>query len=295
MSYIHGAILRSGDASWVLSFSRSPSLRGNGELERSKSTTPAYCDPLINCRAVFPGHVALQRSMGLSAVFLSLFFMVSFVHSYYLPLFFQAVQGTTAEQSGVRLLPYLAPEVFAAIASGAFISKTGQYLPMMWIGAVLTTVGSGMLYTLQPGSPTRKWVGYQVLTSLGFGMAVQVPYTVVQVVLTQADVPMGNALLMFCMCLGGSISVGIGQNVFSSVLLRELRKSPEFEEVADVVLDVGATELRSLVPASLIGKLIDVYSQAITATFILPIAAAGIAFLLSVVLERRKLDISKSP
>lgn len=232
--------------------------------------------------------------MGLSAVFLALFFMVSFVHSYYLPLFFQAVQGTSAEQSGLRLLPYLAPEVVAAIASGAFISMTGQYLPMMWIGAVLTTVGSGMLYTLQPGSPTREWVGYQVLTSLGFGMAVQVPYTVVQVVLTQADVPMGNALLMFCMCLGGSIAVGIGQNVFSSVLLRELRKSPEFKEVADVVLDVGATELRNLVPESLLGRLIDVYSKAITTTFILPIAAAGIAFFLSVALERRKLDISKT-
>lgn len=140
--------------------------------------------------------------MGLSAVFLALFFMVTFVHSYYLPLFFQAVQVTTAEQSGVRLLPYLVPEVAAAIASGAFISKTGHYLPMMWIGAALTTVGSGMLYTLQPGSSTREWVGYQVLTSIGFGLAVQVPYTVVQVIFKTADVPMGNALLMFCMCLG---------------------------------------------------------------------------------------------
>lgn len=90
------------------------------------------------------------------------------------------------------------------------------------------------------------------------------------------------------------MAVGIGQNVFSSVLLRGLRESPEFENVASIVLDVGATELRNLVPDTLVSKLLDVYSKAITATFLLPIVAAGLAFFLSLGLERRKLDISKS-
>ncbi|KAF1850894.1 MFS general substrate transporter [Cucurbitaria berberidis CBS 394.84] len=244
--------------------------------------------------ATFPGHVALQRSMGLSAVFLCLFFMVTFVHSYYLPLFFQVVQGTTAERSGIQLLPYLVPEVVAAIVSGAFITKTGHYVPLMWLGSSLVTVGSGMLYTLQPGSPQREWVGYQVLTSIGFGMTIQVPYTVVQVVLEQGDVPMGNALLMFCMCLGGSVAVGIGQNIFSSVLIRELRRSAEFRDIADVVRHIGGTELRGRFPKSLVDRLIIVYSRAITATFLLPIAAGGLAFLVSIGIERRKLNIKKS-
>jgi hypothetical protein len=165
---------------------------------------------------------------------------------------------------------------------------------MMWIGAALTAVGIGMLTTLQPGSPIREWVGYRVRTSIGFGMAIQVPYTIVQVVFKTADVRVGNALLLFCMCLGGSLAVSNGQNIFSSVLLRELRKSPGFSDSADLVLDVGVIELGNLLPEPLVGQLVDLYSKAITATLILPIAAAGITFVTIMGLERQKLNISKN-
>ncbi|KAF7585593.1 hypothetical protein BBP40_010495 [Aspergillus hancockii] len=239
--------------------------------------------------AIFPARVVFQRSMGLGAVYLALNFMIIFVHAYYLPLYFQVVQRQDAEQSGIRLLPYLVPAVFAAIVSGIFISKTGFYVPIMWIGSTLLTIGCGLLYTLKPGSPARHWVGYQVLTSVGFGLVLQVPYTVVQAVLKPEDVPMGNAFLLFSMGLGGSIALSIGQNIFSTTLVRQLSKYPSLANLTGSVLGIGATDLGSVVSHQNMKQLIDIYSHAITQTFLLPVCAGALAFFFSLGMERKRL------
>ena len=44
----------------------------------------------------------------------------------------------------------------------------------------MTTIGMGMIYTLQIGSKSSHWIGYQVLAGLGVGFAFQVPQIVAQ-------------------------------------------------------------------------------------------------------------------
>ncbi|KAK9562958.1 hypothetical protein V6Z77_003331 [Aspergillus fumigatus] len=240
--------------------------------------------------SIFPRRLILQRSMGLSSIFLTLLYMVVFVHTYYLPLYFQVVQRRDAEQSGIRLLPYLTPAVLATIVSGVFITKTGLFVPLMWLGSTTIAVGCWLLRTLEPDSSALKWVGYQVLTSMGFGLAVQVPYTVVQVVLKEEDVPMGNALLMFCTSLGGSVSLTISQNVFSTTLVHQLSQKPDLANLTSTILTIGATDLDSVVSSTQMEQLIGIYSSAITQTFFLPAVSGGLAFVISLGMEWRRLQ-----
>ena len=115
-------------------------------------------------------------------------------HIYYLPFYFQAVKGTSAEGSGIRCIPYLVSITLASIVVGGLITALGPYNPPMWAGVIIFTVGSGMIYTLKVSSSAGTWIGYQILAGVGAGACVQIPFIAVQVALDEKDMPVGNAV-----------------------------------------------------------------------------------------------------
>lgn len=134
-------------------------------------------------------------------------------HIYYLPFYFQAVQGTSAEQSGIRCIPYLLSITFGSIVTGGLITVFGYYNPPMWVGTAIFAVGSGMIYTLQVDSGPGTWIGFQILAGVGVGAIVQIPFIAMQAVLSEKDMPIGNAVAVFFNTLGGAVSLSIDQNV----------------------------------------------------------------------------------
>ncbi len=82
-------------------------------------------------------------------------------HIYYLPFYFQAVKGTTAEESGIRTIPYLGSVIVSSIIVGGAITALGWYKPFMIFGSAIFTVGAGMVYTLAVDSSVGKWVGFR--------------------------------------------------------------------------------------------------------------------------------------
>ncbi|KAL9626351.1 MAG: hypothetical protein Q9204_007375, partial [Flavoplaca sp. TL-2023a] len=220
---------------------------------------------------------ALQLRRDHDCIFVALVNMAIDTHIYYLPFYFQAVQNTSAQGSGTRLLPYLISVFTTALATGILITTFGYYVPLMWLGAALLTTGCGLIQTLHVGSPTVHWFGYQVLTGMGFGMAFQIPYTAAQVVLAAEDLPMGNALVVFFQALGGALAISIGQNVLSSSLHSQLAQIPQVDPKR--VINDGATRIVSSVVPELRDAVRAAYSVALSRTYILPIAAGGLAFL----------------
>jgi hypothetical protein len=53
----------------------------------------------------------------------------------------------------------------------------------MIVGSIICAIGSGLLTAIDATSPTIKWAAYMVVTGIGTGICVNVPYTAVQVVL----------------------------------------------------------------------------------------------------------------
>jgi Na+/melibiose symporter-like transporter len=104
-----------------------------------------------------------------------------------LPFYFQAVKGTTAEQSGIRTIPYLGSIIISSIIVGGGITAIGWYKPFMIVGGAIFTVGAGMIYTLEVPDKAAKWIGYQLLSGFGAGGGVQIPFIAVQVVLSSKD------------------------------------------------------------------------------------------------------------
>ena len=206
-------------------------------------------------------------------------------HIYYLPFYFQSVKSTTAQSSGVHILPYLASMTLTALVTGSCISLCGFYVPFMWLGSFLLTMGSAYLHTLQIQSNPGHWIGYQILAGIGFGFGFQVPYTAIQVVLAADDIPAGNALVVFFQGLGGAIAVSVGQNVLSNTLQQQLSRSPGVDPEA--IIGAGATNIKAATSSALLETVLDAYQKAVAAALILPIASAGAAFLCSLTMEWR--------
>jgi MFS family permease len=165
-------------------------------------------------RATIPLRVFKQRTILVSCVFSALLSGALYTHLFYLPFYFQASKGTSAEESGIRIIAYLVSMTIASIVVGGAVTKIGYYSPFCWFGSALFTIGAGLLYTLKVESPHGVWIGFQVLTGFGMGSCVQIPFIAVQVVASQKDMPTANALVMFFNSLGGAISISIAQNIF---------------------------------------------------------------------------------
>lgn len=71
--------------------------------------------------------------------------------------------------------PKLTFVAFCTIISGGLISAYGIYVPFLLSGGAIATIGAGLLYTLDIGSPSSHWIGYQALTGIGIGLSLQVP------------------------------------------------------------------------------------------------------------------------
>ena len=47
---------------------------------------------------------------------------------FYMPFYFQAVQGVSVTLSGVRAIPLGLSQIVAVVVAGALVSKTGHYV-----------------------------------------------------------------------------------------------------------------------------------------------------------------------
>ncbi len=146
--------------------------------------------------------------VSVSAYFLIGFMMFGSI--LFIPLYFQAVQGTSAAQSGAFLVPILLGIVVGAAASGHLLSRSGlSYRAVALPGTVLAAAGMLALSTL--GSDTRVAVALAYILAMGIGIG---GVTSAFMVAVQNAVPHGNigsatAALQFQRSVGGTVGVAV--------------------------------------------------------------------------------------
>jgi len=155
----------------------------------------------------------------LSVVFLHGFVFIS--ASYYLPLYFQAILGATPILSGVYLLPTALSLAIASIGTGVFIKKTGMFLPPIWFGMFMMTLGFGLFTDISASTGWAKIILYQLIAGLGTGPLFQAPIIALQAHINPRDIATATATLGFIRQLATSTSVVIGEVVFQNEMQRK--------------------------------------------------------------------------
>ncbi|WP_406462942.1 MFS transporter [Streptomyces sp. NBC_01622] len=171
-------------------------------------------EPLLPV-SVFTGH----RNYPLAMVMLLVAGVVMFGAGLYLPLFQQTVQGASATNSGLLMLPMMIPVVIVSTLAGKIMSATGKYKIFPVLGAAFLTVGLGLLATMDTGT-SRVLTGlYMALIGIGLGFTLQMAGTIAQNSVSMRDMGAAMSSVNLFRTLGGSLGVA----VFGSMFTRAVR------------------------------------------------------------------------
>jgi len=138
--------------------------------------------------------------------------------TYYLPLYFQAVRGATPIFSGIYLLPTALAASASSFAAGIFVRNHGAYLPPIYTGFLIMTVGFGLFVDLDVHSTWAKLVLYQIIAGVGFGALFQAPFIALQAHIHPRDIGVATTTLGFTRQMATSISVVMGQAVYQNAM-----------------------------------------------------------------------------
>ncbi|BCS17174.1 MDR family MFS transporter [Aspergillus puulaauensis] len=248
--------------------------------------------------ATIPLRILRQRTVACSTFYI-FFGSASFVLLiYYLPIWFQAIKGDSAAQSGIHNLPTVLSVVVFAIAGGLGVTAVGYYTPFMIAGSTIMAVGAGLLLLFKVDTPLSRWLGFQIVFGAGAGMGLELPNIAVQAVLPEKDVSTGTSLIVFARSLGGAIFVSAGQTVFSNhIVSGMLSRVPELDP--SVIIQSGAANLQQTVSRTTLGqvdivaRVLKVYNDAILQTFVVALALACVSIVGAVGVEWR--TVKRSP
>ena len=238
-----------------------------------------------------PPRILLHRSIAAGAYFTFCVASSMMLLAYYLPIWFQTVKGTSAFESGIRIIPMVLSLVVASFLGGQITMRIGYYVPAMLASPVIASVGAAMLTTLNLDSGLAMWIGYQVLNGFGLGFGVQVSGLAAQAVLPREDVSIGTAIMAFSQQLGGAIFVSVGQNVFINSLVSGLVNVPGLSAMS--IINAGATDIQKDVPPDYFSIVLNAYNHALTRTFVIATGMMALSILGALAMEWKNIKKNK--
>ncbi|KAH8899825.1 major facilitator superfamily transporter [Thozetella sp. PMI_491] len=236
-----------------------------------------------------PPRIARMRQVIFSSLYAMTIDCCYYLVAYFLPIWFQAVKGTSAQTSGIQMLPLIISAVLASIVAGYLVSKTGHFSPFVIISAILAAIGGGLFTTLNPQSETGPWFGYQLLVGIGVGLGMQQGAVVVQNGLDSGDIPTAISVVTLFQALGSSVMVSVGQSVFAQRVYDQLHSiDPTLTRAA--IINSGATEVIRSAPPGQTEAFVEAVNVALTQCFYVAAASASLCCFFSLGLGFKKLQ-----
>ncbi|RUS15319.1 major facilitator superfamily-domain-containing protein [Endogone sp. FLAS-F59071] len=231
---------------------------------------------------IIPGYLYSQRTPLSLFVTSCLVGMAFFTLIYYLPVYFQVVEGESATSSGLELIPLMVGLIICNIFSGRLVSRTGRYRIFIIGGMAITTVGAGLLSTWKANSSRGEQIGYLLICGVGFGLSMQTITLAAQASVTYKDVAVITTLVSFWRTIGGVLGVAIAGSIFNNKLSSELT-------ALNLTIPIGLAEnsvafvhdLRFPIK----NQVIDGYVASLDIVYAVAIPQSGAAFLASLFLQ----------
>ncbi|KAF4953593.1 hypothetical protein FGADI_5929 [Fusarium gaditjirri] len=243
-------------------------------------------------RAMLTPRLIRQRTVWVNAVWGFFFTGSYFITLYYLPIYFQSIDNQSPIGSGVRNIPLIALFSVATFASGKAITKTGTAAPYLLVSSIIVTIASGLFYTLDIGTSTGKWVGYQILAGFGYGIGLQVPVVISQAFAAPSDMAPVTSIIIFARTLGGTFLITAAQSGFINQIIHKLSSTAPSVDAA-LVTETGATTLRQSFSGVELDGILHAYVWGIKVAFAITIAACGITVITSVFTKWTNIHVKK--
>jgi EmrB/QacA subfamily drug resistance transporter len=249
-------------------------------------------EPLIPLDMLADRNVALTSIAGLSIG------AGMFVGIFYVPLFMQAVVGTSSASSGMALVPLMFGLIVSSTVSGIMITRTQRYKAIIVVGPLIAMVG---LYLMSQMSPDVSVAGAgwrMFIVGLGIGMAMQNLLLVAQNSVPLDRTGVVTSLATLVRSVGGTVGIAVLGTIFATQLpgfigdrfdeagLPADAASGGGELTSSTILQAGSSDLPDAVKEALRLGVADTLEH----LFLISIPVLAIAFLAALALRRDPLS-----
>ncbi|MFF2652480.1 MDR family MFS transporter [Streptomyces sp. NPDC058045] len=164
---------------------------------------------------IVPLHIFRSRNFTLMSVIGFVTGFVMFGAVLFLPLYQQSVQGASATNSGLLLLPMLLAMMVVSLVAGRITTSTGRYKIFPILGGVLMVVGLYLLSTMDTGT-TRFTSGlFMAVLGAGMGFLMQITMMVAQNSVEMRDMGVASSATTLFRTLGSSFGVAVMGALFN--------------------------------------------------------------------------------
>ncbi|MEW1719942.1 MFS transporter [Streptomyces sp. NPDC093109] len=136
----------------------------------------------------------------------------------YLPTFLQMVDGASATESGLLMLPMMGGIVVASVASGQLISRTGRYKIYPVAGSAFSVLGMWLLSRLDVGTSRLECGIAQAVLGFGMGLVMPVIVLAVQNAVPPSDLGAATSANNYFRQIGGSVGAAVFGTLFANRL-----------------------------------------------------------------------------
>jgi EmrB/QacA subfamily drug resistance transporter len=164
---------------------------------------------------VVPLHIFRSRNFSLMSLIGFITGFVMFGAVLFLPLYQQAVQGASATNSGLLLLPMLGAMLVTSMIAGRITTGTGRYKAFPIAGGALMIVGMFLLSTMDTGTSRLTSGLYMAVLGLGMGCLMQITMLVAQNSVEMKDMGVASSSTTLFRTLGSSFGVSIMGALFN--------------------------------------------------------------------------------
>ncbi|MFD8709573.1 MFS transporter [Streptomyces anulatus] len=136
----------------------------------------------------------------------------------YLPTYLQMVDGASATESGLLMLPMMMGIVGGSIVSGQLITRTGRYRIYPILGSAVSVVGMWLLSLLEADTSPLAYSFYQAVLGIGIGLVMSVLVLAVQNSVRPSDLGTATSANNYFRQIGGSVGAAIFGTLFAGRL-----------------------------------------------------------------------------
>ncbi|MFE2053834.1 MDR family MFS transporter [Streptomyces sp. NPDC059459] len=197
---------------------------------------------------IMPPHMFRVRNFTLMSVIGFLTGFVLFGALLYLPLYQQAVQGASATNSGLLLLPMLAAMIATSLAAGRTATVSGRYKMFPVAGGALLTAGTWLLSRMDTTTSRPTAALYMAVLGAGLGFLTQIVTVVAQNSVDNRDLGAASAAITLFRTLGSCLGVALMGTLFNREVQQVMaERAPGRPALDNAQLD--AASLQRLEPA----------------------------------------------
>lgn len=204
---------------------------------------------------------------------------------YYLPLYYEAVEGYSPIIVGVAIFPETFTVAPACILVGIAVSITNRFRWAIWSVWSLAVLGMGLLYLLNSEISVPAFVFLNLVPGLGIGLLFSSMNLATQAAATERHVGFVAAMYIFLRSLGQGIGVAVGGVIFQSRFTIELRGNPEMARNATVLAQEasGLVQVIKAMPEDSMQRMaiVDAYANALKVVWAVMAGLAFVALVLS--------------